>query len=335
VTSLAITSTVSNSSPTYTHGITMKQRHIGRTGLRVSTVGMGGNNFGWKIDQEASNAVVSKALDLGITLFDTADRYGNTAGESEIVLSKALGERRKDIVLLTKFGVDLVDYSRNSSRSYVLNAVEGSLRRLNTDWIDIYMIHWPDYATPIEETLRALEVLVRSGKVRYIACSNLEPWRIADATWIAKQANLPLFCCAQDHYSLLHRNAEKELIPALEHYGIGLSPYYPLASGLLTGKYSGGAKPGEGRLTENFLRLGNQFINEKNLAIVNALDAFSKERGHTLLELAVSWLLSKSIVPSVICGATKPEQVELNVQAAEWVLSSEELAEIDKITKPA
>jgi len=313
----------------------MQKRHMGRTGLRVSTVGMGGNNFGWKIDQEASNKVVAKALDLGVTLFDTADRYGTAAGESEVVLGKALGSRRKDIVLLTKFGVDLVDYSRNSSRSYILNAVEGSLQRLNTDWIDVYMIHWPDYATPIEETLRTLDDLVHSGKVRYIACSNLEPWRIADATWIAKQADLPLFCCAQDHYSLLHRAAEKELIPALEHYGIGLSPYYPLASGLLTGKYSGGASPTEGRLKENFLRLGNQFLNEKNLSIVAALEEFCKARGHTLLELAVSWLLSKSIVPSVICGATKPEQVELNVKAAEWVLTTAELAEIDKITKPA
>lgn len=313
----------------------MQKRHIGRTGLRVSTVGMGGNNFGWKIGQEASDKVVAKALDLGITLFDTADRYGTTAGESEIVLSKALGERRKDIVLLTKFGVDLVDYSRNSSRNYVLNAVEGSLRRLNTDWIDVYMIHWPDYATPIEETLRALDDLVHSGKVRYIACSNLEPWRIADAVWISKQANLPTFCCAQDHYSLLHRDAEKELIPALEHYGMGLSPYYPLASGLLTGKYSGSATPSEGRLTENFLRLGNQFMTEKNLKIVNALDEFCKARGHTLLELAVSWLLSKSVVPSVICGATKPEQVELNVKAAEWALSTADLAEIDKLTRPA
>ena len=313
----------------------MQKRHIGRTGLRVSTVGMGGNNFGWKIDQDASNKVVAKALDLGITLFDTSDRYGTSAGESEVVLSKALGTRRKDIVLLTKFGVDLVDYSRNSSRSYILNAVEGSLKRLNTDWIDIYMIHWPDYATPMEETLRTLDDLVHSGKVRYIACSNLEPWRIADAVWISRQANLSTFCCAQDHYSLLHRHAEKELIPALEHYGMGLSPYYPLASGLLTGKYSGGAMPAEGRLKENFLRLGNQFMTEKNLKIVNALDEFCKARGHTLLELAISWLLSKSVVPSVVCGATKPEQVELNVKAAEWVLTRDELAEVDKITQQA
>jgi aryl-alcohol dehydrogenase-like predicted oxidoreductase len=313
----------------------MQQRHIGNTGLRVSSVGLGGNNFGWKIDQQASSQVVAKALDLGITLFDTADRYGTHAGDSEIVLGKALGERRKDIVLLTKFGVDLVDYSRNSSRRYVMSAVEGSLRRLNTDWIDIYMIHWPDYATPIEETLRALDDLVRSGKIRYIAVSNLEPWRIVDAAWTSKHFNLPSFICAQDHYNLLKRDAEKELIPCLQHQGLGLIPYYPLASGLLTGKYSGGATPAEGRLKENFLRLGNQFLNEHNLKVVDALEAFCKARGHTLLELAVSWLLTKPVVSSMIGGATTPEQVEQNVKAAEWQLSAEDLAEVDKITKVA
>ena len=314
--------------------MTLQQRHIGRSGLRVSSVGLGGNNFGWKIGQEESNRVVGKALDLQVTLFDTADRYGTSAGESEIVLGKALGPRRKDVVLLTKFGVDLVDYSRNSSRRYVATAVEGSLRRLNTEWIDVYMIHWPDYATPMEETLRALDDLVRSGKIRYIACSNLEPWRIADAVWISRHFNLETFICAQNHYSLLNRDVEKDLIPALEHFGMGLSPYYPLASGLLTGKYSGGASPAEGRLKDNFLRLGNQFLNERNLGIVNALEEFCRTRGRTLLELAVSWLLAKPSVPSVICGATRPEQVEQNVKAAEWTLSAEDLTEIDKITRP-
>lgn len=314
----------------------MQQRHIGRTGLRVSTVGLGGNNFGWKIDQEASNKVVSKALDLGITLFDTADRYGTQGGDSEIVLGKALGERRKDIVLLTKFGLDLNDFRvRHGSRRYVMSAVEGSLQRLNTDWIDVYMIHWPDYATPMEETLRALDDLVHSGKIRYIAVSNLEPWRVVDAVWISKHFNLATFICAQDHYNLLHRNAEQDMIPALEHFGMGFVPYFPLASGLLTGKYSGGANAAEGRLKENFLNTGNQFLTEKNLKIVAALEAFCKARGHTLLELAVSWLASKSVVSSVIGGATKPEQVEQNVKAAEWALSTEDLAEIDKITKMA
>lgn len=313
----------------------MQQRHIGRTGLRVSAVGLGGNNFGWKIDQEASNQVVAKALDLGITLFDTADRYGTNGGDSEIVLGKALGARRKDIVLLTKFGLDLNDYSRNGSRRYVMSAVEGSLRRLNTDWIDVYMIHWPDYATPMEETLRALDDLVHDGKIRYIAVSNLEPWRVADAVWLSKHFNLASFICAQDHYNLLQRGVEKDMLPALEHYGMGFMPYFPLASGLLTGKYSGGAKPTEGRLKDNFLNMGNQFLTERNLNIVAALDDFCRTRGHTLLELAVSWLLAKSVVCSVIGGATKAEQVEQNVKAAEWSLSAADLAEIDKITQIA
>jgi len=311
----------------------MQIRHIGDCGLRVSTVGLGGNNFGWKIDQEASNQVVAKALDLGITLFDTADRYGTQGGDSEIVLAKALGQRRKDIVLLTKFGLDLNDYRvRDSSRRYVMTAVEESLRRLNTDWIDVYMIHWPDYATPMEETLRALDDLVHSGKIRYIACSNLEPWRVVDAVWISKHCNLEKFIAAQDHYNLLKRDAEKDLIPALQHQGLGFIPYYPLASGLLTGKYSGGASPTEGRLKENFLRLGNQFLTARNLERVAALDRFCRDRGHTLLQLAVSWLAAKPVVSSVICGATRPEQVEQNVKAAEWALSADDLAEIDELT---
>jgi aryl-alcohol dehydrogenase-like predicted oxidoreductase len=309
---------------------------VGRSGLKVTTVGLGCNNFGWRIDQQASNKVVAQALDLGVTLFDTADRYGTTAGESEIVLAKALGARRKDIVLLSKFGVGLENARiRDSSRRYVLTAVEASLRRLETDWLDVYMIHWPDYATPMEETLRALDDLVRSGKVRYIACSNLEPWRIADAVWLSKHFNLETLIAAQDHYNLLKRDADKELIPALQHYGLGFIPYYPLASGLLTGKYSAGHASAGGRLGENFLGLGNFFLTERNLKIVGALEEFCRARSHTLLELAVSWIAAQPAVASVICGATRPEQVEQNVKAAGWTLSAEELAEVDKITKSA
>ncbi|MFP5305114.1 MAG: aldo/keto reductase [Gammaproteobacteria bacterium] len=312
----------------------MDKRQIGRSGLRVSTIGLGCNNFGWKIGQEESNAVVAKALDLGITLFDTADRYGTAGGDSEIALGKALGARRKDIVLLTKFGVDLVDYSRNGSRRYVISAAEASLKRLGTDWIDIYMIHWPDYATPMEETLRALDDLVRGGKVHYIAISNLEPWRIADAMWISKHHGLEAFIAAQNEYNLLKRDAEKELMPALQHYGMGFIPYYPLASGLLSGKYSDGSNA-QGRLKENFLRAGDVFLTERNLRIVDALQAFCRERGHSLLELALSWLASRPAVCSLICGATKPEQVEQNAKAAGWALGADELAEIDKLTKVA
>jgi aryl-alcohol dehydrogenase-like predicted oxidoreductase len=312
----------------------MQKRQIGRSGLRVSTVGLGCNNFGWRIDQEASNSVVAKALDLGVTLFDTADRYGTNAGDSEVVLGKALGGRRKDVVLLTKFGVGLENPRlRDSSRHYIMTAVEGSLRRLNTDWIDCYMIHWPDYATPMEETLRALDDLVRGGKVRYIACSNLEPWRVADAVWISRQGGLETFIAAQTEYNLLNRSAEKEVIPSLAHYGLGFIPYYPLASGLLTGKYSAGATA-QGRLKDNFLRLGDIYMTERNLGIVSALGAFSRERGHSLLELAVSWLAQQNTVASVICGATQAGQVEQNVKAVGWMLSADDLAEIDKLTKP-
>jgi aryl-alcohol dehydrogenase-like predicted oxidoreductase len=312
----------------------MEKRHIGRSGLRVSTAGLGCNNFGWRIDQQASNKVVAKALDLGITLFDTADRYGTNAGDSEIVLGEALGPRRKDIVLLSKFGVDLQNARiRDSSRQYIMNAVEDSLRRLDTDWIDCYMIHWPDYATPMEETLRALDDLVRAGKVRYIACSNLETWRVADAVWISRHRQLETFIATQTEYNLLNRSAEKDVIPALAHYGLGFIPYYPLASGLLTGKYSAGAAA-QGRLKDNFLRLGDAYLTERNLGIVGALEAFCRERGHSLLELAVSWLAQQSTVASVICGATGPAQVEQNVNAAGWLLSAEDLAQIDKLTKP-
>jgi aryl-alcohol dehydrogenase-like predicted oxidoreductase len=312
----------------------MQMRHVGRSGLKVTTVGLGCNNFGWTIDQQASNSVVARALDLGVNLFDTADRYGTAAGDSETVLGKALGARRKEIVLLTKFGVGLVNArTRDSSRGYVMTAVEGSLRRLNTDWIDVYMIHWPDYSTPMEETLRALDDLVRSGKIRYIACSNLETWRVVDAVWTSRHFNLDTFIAAQDHYNLLKRDSEKDLIPALQHHGLGFIPYYPLASGLLSGKYSAGAGSAAGRLQDNFLGLGNYFLNERNLKVVGALEEFCRARGHTLLELAVSWLAAQPAVSSVICGATKPEQVEQNVKAASWTLTADDLAEVDALTK--
>ncbi len=311
----------------------MELRQVGRSGLRVTKMGLGCNNFGWKIDQDASNRVVAKALELGINLFDTADRYGTTGGDSEIALGKALGARRKDIVLLTKFGVDINDYRvRNSSRRYILSAVEGSLQRLGTDWIDVYMIHWPDYATPMEETLRTLDDLVRSGKVRYIAVSNLEPWRLADAAWISRSGGVETFVAAQNEYNLLKRDAEKELIPAIEHYGLGFIPYYPLASGLLTGKYSDGSKA-QGRLSENFLRTGDVFMTERNLAIVRDLQAFCCQRNRSLLELAISWLASRRSVSSVICGATLPEQVEQNIRACDWVISADDLAEVDRVTQ--
>ena len=308
----------------------MQQRNVGRSGLRVSTVGLSCNNFGWTIDKETSRPVVHKALDLGISLFDTADYYGSTPGDSEEVLGDLIQGQREKIVLATKFGVPLVgDRTPNNSRAYILQAIEGSLRRLKTDWIDIYMIHWPDASTAMEETLRALDDIVKSGKVRYIACSNLTPWRIVESKWIAKEASTHSFIAAQDEYNLLNRNVEKDMVPALQAYGMGLIPYFPLASGLLTGKYL--EPEAEGRLQQNFLNLGNRLLTEANIAKVRALNDFAKQHDHSLLELAMSWTASRPAVCSVIAGATKPDQLEHNANALNWTFTPDELAEIDRI----
>jgi aryl-alcohol dehydrogenase-like predicted oxidoreductase len=216
----------------------VKQRALGRSDLQVSLVGLGCNNFGGRIDLEASRRVVYRALDLGITLFDTADVYGERGG-SETILGQTLGDRRKDIVLATKFGLPMDEAGalKGASRRYILAAVDASLRRLKTDWIDLYQLHTPDPSTPIEETLRALEELIRQGKARTIGCSNLPAWQVADAQWTARTLGLPGFVSCQDEYSLLVRDPERELLPAMDAYGLGLLPYFPLASGLLTGKY--------------------------------------------------------------------------------------------------
>ena len=306
----------------------MKHRNLGNSGLIVSVVGLGCNNFGMRIDEDASRLVIDKAIDLGITLFDTADIYGNRGG-SETILGNVLGSRRDDIVLATKFCGQMDDSGKLSgaSRRYIMTAVEASLRRLKTDWIDLYQLHLPDAKTPMEETLRALDDLVHQGKVRYIGCSNVPAWGVADAHWISKTQGLNAFVSCQDEYSLLVRDVEKELVPATKAFGLGILPYFPLASGLLTGKYKRDVMPEGARLTVTE-RLANRYINEKNWAIVDGLEAFASARGHSLLELAFSWLASQPTVSSVIAGATKPEQVEQNVVAAVWELSTEELAEI-------
>lgn len=311
----------------------MRFRNLGRSGLRVSEIGLGCNNFGGRIDLEASRAVVHRALDKGITLFDTADIYGERGG-SETCLGEILGSRRKDIVLATKFGMamDDVDVKIGGARRYVMSAVEDSLRRLKTDWIDHYQLHQPDPRTPIEETLRALEDLVRQGKVRYVGCSNLPGWQVAEAVETARRINVQGFISCQDELSLVVRGAEKELIPAIEHYGLGLLPYFPLASGLLTGKYRrNAAMPDGARLTKT-QRLADRYMTDANMEKVEKLADFCAARGRSMLELSFSWLLSKACVSSVIAGATKPEQVDANVAAADWRFSPEELAEIDRIT---
>jgi aryl-alcohol dehydrogenase-like predicted oxidoreductase len=315
----------------------MELRNLGRSGLLVSAVGLGCNNFGWRIEVEPSRKVVHKALDLGITLLDTADVYGD--GQSEDMLGQILGARRKDVVLATKFASGLGDKAgqRFASRHYIMGAVEASLKRLRTDWIDLYQLHWPDPRTPMEETLRALDDLVRQGKVRYIGISNHAAWQVADAQWIARHCNLNAFVSCQDEYSLLVRGVEKELVPAMRAFGLGLLPYFPLASGLLTGKYKKGAAPGADTrfASASMGRLGSRYMTEANWPIVEALEKFVAARGHAMLELAFSWLLSNPTVSSVIAGATTPEQIEQNVRAATWTIGAEELAEIDKITAKA
>lgn len=311
----------------------MLTRNLGRSGLRVSLVGLGCNNFGGRIDLDATRKVVDAAIEHGITLFDTADIYGERGG-SETALGEVLGARRKQIVLASKFGMNMDDegIKKGGSRAYIMNAVEDSLRRLRTDWLDLYQIHRFDPLTPIEETLRALEDLTRQGKVRYIGCSNFAPWQMADAAWAARDLNVAGFASCQDEYSLLVRGAERELIPAARHYGMGLLPYFPLANGALTGKYKRNAPMPEGaRLTKLPQRAGEIF-SDANWTRIEKLTAFAEARGKTLVELAFSWLAAQPIVSSVIAGATRPEQVAANVKAAEWALSAEELAEIDKIT---
>lgn len=311
----------------------MDIRNLGRSGLKVSVVGIGCNNFGLRCGADETRAVVHKALDIGITLFDTADIYGGRGG-SETLVGQALGPRRKDIVLASKFGMAMDETwrSKGGSRRYIMQAVEASLKRLGTDWIDLYQLHRTDEDTPIEETLRALDDLVTQGKIRYAGCSNLAAWRVVEAQWTARSANLSPFVCCQDEYSLVNREAEDELIPAMRAYGLGLLPYYPLAGGLLTGKYRmGEVLPENARLTDTD-RMAAKHLTDRKWAMAENLRRFAEARGRSLLELAFSWLAHREPVASVIAGATRPEQVVQNAAAVGWQLSSDDLAEIDRIT---
>jgi aryl-alcohol dehydrogenase-like predicted oxidoreductase len=312
----------------------MKFRSLGKSGLQVSEIGLGCNNFGMRLDLEGSRGVIHAALDAGITLFDTADVYGGH-GASETMMGQILGERRKDIVLATKFGMqmDKAGAKKGASRRYIMAAVEASLKRLQTDWIDLYQLHAPDPLTPMEETLGALDDLVRHGKVRYVGCSNVPAWQVVDAQWIARTRGLSHFVSCQDEYSLLVRKPEAELKPAAEAFGLGILPYFPLASGMLTGKFKKGAPMLEGTRLAAAKDSGyfDHFLTDAAYDKVAKLEEFAESRGHSLLELAVSWLLAQKVVSSVIAGATKPEQVQANVKAGDWVLTAEDLAEIDKI----
>ncbi len=302
----------------------MTYRHLGTSGLMVSTVGLGCNNFGMRIDADATQRVVSAALDAGITMFDTSDSYG----DSEIFLARALGSRRDDVVIATKFGSDLrgangPDWGARGSRRYIRKAVERSLTRLGTDHIDLYQLHRPDPGTPIEETLSALTELVDEGKVRYIGNSNFSGWQIADADWISRSGHLARFISAQNHYNLIERQAEEEIMPACLRFGLGQLPYFPLASGLLTGKYRRGEPaPSDGRIAAWGM---DAMLSDENFDKVDALSAYASERGLTLLQVAMGGLASRPGVASVIAGATTPEQIEANVAAGTWVPQGDDL----------
>ena len=310
----------------------MEYKSLGASGLQVSAVGLGCNNFGMRIDKEKSAEVVARALELGINFFDTADIYGGTL--SEQFLGEALGERRQHVIVATKFGGPTGEGpgNRGGSRGYIMQAVEASLRRLNTDYIDLYQYHFRDPKTPIEESLRAMDDLVRSGKVRYIGASNMPAWQAVEAHWVAKSEHLNSFITAQNEYSLIDRRAERELMPACRQHGIGILPYFPLASGLLTGKYSRSEAPAEDTRIGAWGARGQELLTDRNFDIVEGLQKFAAERGKNLLDVAIGWLAGQDVVSSVIAGATQPEQVEQNAAAADLHLSPEELAEIDTIT---
>lgn len=306
----------------------MKLRRLGNSGLKVSEVGLGCNNFGMRIDADQTQAVVDAAIDAGVTLFDTADIYGGT--KSEEFLGQALGKRRQQVVVATKFGMRIGDDDarKGGSRRWMIRAAEDSLRRLKTDYIDLYQFHQPDPDTPVEETLRALDDLVSQGKVRYIGNSNFAGWQIADADWKARTAHWTPFVSAQNQYSLLERRVEHEVLPACERFGLGFLPFFPLASGLLSGKYKRGEAPPEGTRLAAWGQRGAQALSQKNFDKVENLTAWAEARGHTILELAFAWLLGHPVVSSVIAGATSPEQVRANAATADWRLTPEEVAEV-------
>lgn len=311
-------------------------RRLGNSGLTVSVVGLGCNNLGRANtateSQEGTDAVVRAALDAGITLFDVADTYGREPGLSETMLGKALAGRRGDAIVATKFGMDMrgangKDFGARGSRRYIVQAARASLRRLGTDWIDLYQFHTPDPLTPIDETLAALDDLVTSGKVRYIGHSNRAGWQIAEAEFVARARGGARFISTQNHYNLLDRRAELEVTPAAEAYGLGVLPYFPLANGLLTGKYAPGKAPEGSRLSHTRTNL----VNDADWEQLDKFSKFAAERNLSEIQVAFSWLAAQPSVSSVIAGATRPQQIRENAAAVAWVPNAEERAELDEI----
>jgi aryl-alcohol dehydrogenase-like predicted oxidoreductase len=314
----------------------MRYRPLGESGLLVSVAGLGCNNFGGRLGTEGARAVVDAAIDAGITLFDTSDTYGGGGG-SETALGEILGRRRDQVVLATKFGHYRADMGYGPAavatcgRAYIRRAVTESLRRLRTDHIDLYQLHTPDPVTPVEETIAALTELVAEGKVRYIGHSNFSGWQIADAAHVAAAEGRALFISAQNHWSLLERAAEAEVVPAARHFGLGVLPYFPLANGLLTGKVRRGQPvPAGSRLASR-----RAYVTDEKLAKVEALIAWAEQQGATLLEVAIGALAAQPGCSSVIAGAMTPEQVKANAAASEWIPSEDQLAEIDQIVPPS
>ncbi len=311
----------------------LAQRPLGHSGIQVSVVGVGCNAFGTRIDADQVRAVVDAAIDRGVTFFDTADVYG--LGASEELLGAALAGRRDEVVVATKFGMDMQgrngeDGGRRGSAAYVRTAVEASLRRLGTDHLDLYQLHTPDPSTPLDETLEALDALVREGTVRAIGCSNFQAWQLVDADWRARTADRTRFATAQNEYSLYNRTAEVELAPACTHLDVGLLPYFPLAYGLLTGKYRRGEDaPAGSRLEQQAERLRSADWDR-----IEALQAFADERGIELLQLAMGGLAAQPAVTSVIAGVTRPEQVRSNADAASWAPSQDDLEQLAGLGAP-
>ena len=305
----------------------MKTRCLGKEGPEVSVVGLGCNNFGMRVDLEGTRAVVDAALDAGVTLLDTADISGGKGG-SESLLGEVLEGRRERVVLATKFGGDMGDGTKaRGSRDYIHKAIDASLQRLRTDYVDLYQYHTPDHVTPFEETFAALDELVRAGKVRYVGHSNLEAAQVEEVDALAREHGWARPVSAQNQYSLLRREAEQELLPVCDRLGIGVLPYFPLASGLLTGKYRRGEPQPEGTR----LHGRDEVFTEETFDRIEALEQFAAERGVTLLDVAVGGLLAQPAISSVIAGATKPEQVRANVAAAAWEPSPDDLAALNAL----
>lgn len=309
----------------------MEYRYLGPTGLQVSVVGLGTNNFGFRMDESSSIRVAKFAIDQGINFLDTANMYGR--GLSEERIGKALKDVRKGVILATKFGMAMGEgpNSLGGSRHHIMQQVEDSLRLLQTDYIDLYQIHRPDPNTPIEETIRALDDLVHQGKVRYIGCSNFSAWQTCEAVWTSRSLSMASFVTVQPEYNMLNRSIESELLPFCDKYNIGILPFYPLASGFLTGKYVQGKDAPDGTRLAGNERARENTLTDKNFRILSGLSKFADKHGRPMVELAIAWLLARPSVSSVIAGATKEEQIVANVKACDWQLSADDMDEIDRI----